>query len=141
MSRKSSRQAEPFLGSWRIVETEMWDLEDLDVVEDARITFGRDGLGELRFLAIGASIDYRIGKRDGDACIEFSWAGYDEGEPASGRGWGRIDSGVMRGTLFIHQGDESTFVAHRAMETGRPSAPPRRHRGHQPRRAQRSRRG
>ena len=89
MSRTSGRQAVPFLGSWRIIETELWDLEDLDVVEEARITFDRDGVGELRLLAIGASIDYRIGQRDGAACVEFSWAGYDESEPASGRGWAR----------------------------------------------------
>jgi len=130
----------PFLGSWRIIETEMWDLEDLDVVEEARITFNRDAVGELRLLAIGASIDYRIGQRDGAACVEFSWAGYDESEPASGRGWARIDSGVMNGTLFIHQGDESTFVAHRESTTGRPPAKARHRRGHRPRLVQRKRR-
>lgn len=140
MSRKLGRQAVPFLGTWRIIETEMWDLEDLDIVEEARITFERDGVGELRLLAIGASIDYRVGQRDGAACVEFSWAGYDESEPVSGRGWARIDSGVMKGTLFIHQGDESTFVAYREVETGRPSAQARHRRGHQPRRVQRKRR-
>jgi len=110
----------------------MWDLEDLDVVEEARITFNRDAVGELRLLAIGASIDYRIGQRDGAACVEFSWAGYDESEPASGRGWARIDSGVMNGTLFIHQGDESAFTASRegrrpgpSTSSGKPRRPRR----------------
>jgi len=118
----------------------MWDLEHLDVVEEARITFARDGVGELRLLAIGASIDYRIDQRDGAPCVEFSWAGYDESEPTSGRGRARIDSGVMNGTLFIHQGDESTFVAHRELEPGRPPTQAGHRRGHQPRRVQRKRR-
>jgi hypothetical protein len=49
---------------------------------------GQEGAGELSLLTIGASIDYRVGERDGVPFVEFSWSGYDEGKPASGRGWG-----------------------------------------------------
>jgi hypothetical protein len=34
-------------------------------------------------------------------------------DPASGRGWARVEDDTMRGKLFIHQGDESSFTAKR----------------------------
>jgi hypothetical protein len=34
-------------------------------------------------------------------------------DATSGRAWAQIDGDAMRGKLFIHQGDESTFVARR----------------------------
>ncbi len=59
-------------GRWRIVETEMWDQEALDLVVPAHITFGRNGLGEMQLIAIGASIDYRVEDRGGAPIVEFS---------------------------------------------------------------------
>jgi hypothetical protein len=104
-------------GTWRLVETEMWDVDDLDLVESAHLTLGPQGLGELQLIAIGAGIDYRISERDGMPFVEFSWAGYDDSEPASGRGWARLEpSGALKGRLFIHQGDESGFTAYREAE-------------------------
>jgi hypothetical protein len=106
-----------------LVETELWDIEDLDLVESAHLTLGPDGLGELQLIAIGAGIDYRVGERDGMPFVEFSWAGYDESDPASGRGWARLEpSGALKGRLFIHQGDESGFTAYREAEDPRPRA-------------------
>ncbi len=101
-------------GRWRIVETEMWDQDALDLVVPAHITFGRNGLGEMQLIAIGASIDYCVEERAGDApVVEFSWSGFDEMDPSSGRGNARIDGDMMHGKLFIHQGDQSGFVAKR----------------------------
>jgi hypothetical protein len=34
----------PFLGTWRIVATEPWDQDGLDLVVPAHITFEADGL-------------------------------------------------------------------------------------------------
>jgi len=100
-------------GRWRIIETELWDQEALDLVVRAYMRFDRSGLVEMELIAIGASIDYRVEQRDGALVLEFSWAGFDEMDATSGRAWARIDGDTMRGTLFIHQGDESTFVARR----------------------------
>jgi hypothetical protein len=100
-------------GRWRIVETELWDQEALDLVVPAYIRFDRKGLGEMQLIAIGASIDYRVEPRDGAFVLEFSWSGFDEMDAISGRAWARIDGDTIRGKLFIHQGDESTFVARR----------------------------
>lgn len=100
-------------GRWRIVETEMWDQESLDLVVPAHITFNRNGLGEMQMIAIGASVDYRVEERGGAPVVEFSWSGFDEMEPTSGRGWASVEGDTMHGKLFIHQGDESSFVAKR----------------------------
>lgn len=100
-------------GRWRIVETEMWDQEALDLVVPAHITFERNGMGEMQLIAIGASIDYRVEERGDAPVVEFSWSGFDEMDPASGRGWARVEDDTMRGKLFIHQGDESSFTAKR----------------------------
>ena len=110
-------------GRWRIVETELWDREALDLVVPAHISFDRTGLGEMRLIAIGASIDYRVEECDGASILEFSWSGFDDRDATSGRGWARIDGDTMRGKLFIHQGDESTFVARRERGVQRVSAP------------------
>jgi hypothetical protein len=110
-------------GRWRIVETELWDREALDLVVPAYIRFDPKGLGEMQLIAIGASIDYRVEQRDDVSVLEFSWSGFDEMDATSGRAWARIDGDTMRGKLFIHQGDESTFVARREREVPRVSAP------------------
>jgi len=101
-------------GRWRIVETELWDQDALDLVVPAHITFGRNGVGEMQLIAIGASVDYRVEERGpGAPVIDFSWSGFDEMDPCSGRGKATIDGDMMQGKLFIHQGDESSFVAKR----------------------------
>jgi hypothetical protein len=79
----------------------------------ARITFDRNRLGELEFMAVSASIDYRIGRRDGAPIVEFTWEGSDEGQPISGRGWARLAGDHLSSQLFIHQGDETEFTAKR----------------------------
>src|SRR5262244_3759756 len=73
---------------WRITEMDEWD--EIDLLGAAHITFsGKDG-GELMFIAIEADLDVRYGARDGAACAEFSWEGFDDGSPASGRGWAAL---------------------------------------------------
>jgi hypothetical protein len=74
---------------------------------------GKDG-GELVFIAIEVDLDVRYGARDGSACAEFSWEGFDDGSPASGRGWAALGTaGRLVGHIFIHKGDDSGFVAKR----------------------------
>ena len=101
-------------GRWRITETEMWDREVLDLIVPAHLTFGHDGLGEMQLIASGVAIDHRVVERDDATIVEFSWSGFDEMDPTSGRGWARIEGDTMRGRLFIHAGDESDFVAKHA---------------------------
>ena len=65
-----------FAGKWRIVQTELWDRDALDLVVPAYITFGAEGLGYFQMIAVEGGIDCRF---DGDR-VEFSWIGED-GEP------------------------------------------------------------
>jgi len=112
MTRRAPDFARAFAGCWRITEMDAWD--EIDPLGSAHITFtGKDG-GELVFIAIEADLDVRYGAREGTACAEFSWEGFDDGTPASGRGWAALaTTGRLVGHLFIHKGDDSGFVAER----------------------------
>jgi len=89
-----------------------WD--EVDLLGSAHIAFtGRDG-GKLEFLAIEADLDVRYGSRDGAACAEFSWEGFDDDTAVNGRGWAALGTaGRLVGHIFIHKGDDSGFVAER----------------------------
>jgi hypothetical protein len=100
----------PFAGEWQITSTDVWERKELGA---ARLTFDRGRWGELELLAITATIDYRVGTRDGRPIVEFSWEGDDDGSPVSGRGWARSTVGGLTGRLFIHGGDEAEFTAKR----------------------------
>jgi hypothetical protein len=65
---------------------------------------------EIVFGALKGFLDVRYGSRDGSACAEFSWEGYDENDPASGRGWVVFGTaGRLVGHFYIHNADDSGF--------------------------------
>ena len=101
------------VGTWEITEMEVWDKAALDLVEPAHLVFEPDGMGEIGFIAVAGGVDYRIVERDGRTAVEFSWEGFDEGDPCCGRGWATIDGDTMRGRIFIHAGDDSSVTAKR----------------------------
>jgi hypothetical protein len=106
--------AKAFAGRWRITEMDVWDNDVLDEVEEAHITFDGPGSGEIAFIAISGDLDVRYGSRDGSASAEFTWQGSDDGEDACGRGCVMIGTaGRLVGHFFIHNGDDSGFVAER----------------------------
>ncbi len=74
-------------GAWRIVEMDLWDSEAIDLLGPGFIQFGADQTGHFRFIAVEGWMDCRNGRRDGRPCVEFTWEGNDESDPASGRGW------------------------------------------------------
>ena len=102
------------LGTWRIVETELWDLDDLDLIEPAYLTLEPRGHGRLGLLAIEAILDYRGVQREGLPAIEFSFEGSDEGDRISGRGWAILEGEQLQGRIYIHHGDDSGFTASRS---------------------------
>ncbi len=103
-----------FIGEWRISEMEMWDINDLNLVAPATLSLRKDHEGETRFIAVEVWLDYRVARRDGFPAVEFLFQGHDEGDEVSGRAWAILDGGQLRGRLFFHMGDESSFVATRA---------------------------
>ena len=96
MTRRAPGFARAFAGRWRITEMDGWD--EIDLLKSAHL----------------ADLDVRYDARDGAACAEFSWEGFDDGSPASGRGWAALGTaGRLVGHIFIHKGDDSGFVAER----------------------------
>jgi hypothetical protein len=76
------------------------------------IEFDEDGTGEFGFIAVRGGLDCRWGERDVRAAAEFTWAGDDEGDDVSGRGWVvAVDGETIEGHLFFHLGDDSSFRA------------------------------
>ena len=102
----------PLTGRWRILEMSGWDRDAIDLVEPGYIEFTPDGTGQFGFIAVRGWLDGRALKRNGRVGVEFTWAGVDEGDPVSGRGWAvRVDGETIEGHLFFHLGDDSTFRA------------------------------
>ncbi len=92
---------------------EVWDRDVLDLVVPAHITLGTDGRGSIRFIAIEASVDYRVGTQNKQPAVEFSWSGRQERDFISGRGWAILSGDTLTGRIYIHEGDDSEFIARR----------------------------
>lgn len=108
------------VGRWRITRMDVWERDYLDLVVTAHITLGADGLGSFQFGTVEGFIDYRASLAPEGARVEFSWQGSSDGDPSCGRGWATVHDERMEGRLFIHDGDDSAFVAERAP----PHSPP-----------------
>ena len=65
------------IGRWRIVATDLWDRDYLDLCRPAMFDIRADGHGEIAFGALQASLDLAYGNSD----FAFDW----EGEAASSR--------------------------------------------------------
>ncbi len=102
-----------YLGTWRLTEMSTWERDFIDLVAPGRLTVKRNGTGTFAFGAIEAEIDCRIEKVDGHERLAFSFAGWDEGDDVSGRGWAVARGNSMAGWFGFHLGDEATFKAKR----------------------------
>jgi hypothetical protein len=104
------------VGRWLIESMEQWERESID--EDVRGYFEFDAKdsGDFQFGYVQGQIDYRLGERDGEPAVEFTWDGNDEMDAAQGRGWLVLDGDELQGMLYIHHGDESGITLKRAPE-------------------------
>jgi len=115
---ETSDPSNPLLGVWRIDRTNLWDRGELDLLGEARIVFLDDGLGSLRVGAMEAELDCRVREANRGWRADFSWSGFDDGAPASGRGSVRmVDADRLRGTLHVHLGDTCAFTARRVPDS------------------------
>lgn len=99
------------VGTWRITSMEVWDADYFDMEAPAHITIRADLTGEFQFGLVQGDIDARVAVIDGVARAEFSWSGFDENDPMSGRGWMMVTADQANGRIFIHLGDDSGFTA------------------------------
>lgn len=96
------------LGRWRIIETDLWDKDYLDMLGPAHITFRPDGASEFAFGAVTANLQCYYAS-DG---VSSAWIGFDEIDEVSGEGSADIDDdGTLDGEISFHNGDEAQFKA------------------------------
>lgn len=98
----------PLIGTWRIVEADLWDRDYLDLVEPATITLGKDGRGSFVFGACHGDMDLEYSP----SIIFFPWAGFDEIDEVSGSGSAELnDEGELEIELSRHLGDDAVLKA------------------------------
>ena len=114
MAKKASLKP-AFVGRWHIVSMSEWDEEYLNEEVQAFIEFGKNGTGNFQFGYVSGLFDRQPATRDGATAVEWSWEGGDGADctPLTGRGWAILGDDKMNGTIYIHFGDESDFVAKR----------------------------
>ncbi len=94
----------PLAGKWRIIGSDLWDEDFLDLVEKAYIRFNNQGLGEFAFGAVTGGMDCEYGGRT----AFFTWAGNDEMDEASGSGEAELqEDGTLTIDLRFHLGDKA----------------------------------
>lgn len=67
--------------------------------------------GEFQFGMVQGELGGRVETIDGKPRFDFSWSGFDENDPMSGRGWLRVEGDQAEGRIFIHLGDDSGLKA------------------------------
>jgi hypothetical protein len=112
----------PFHGSWRITSMELWAPDAMDMEVPAFIEFTPDGMGRFQFIMVQGRLDCRYEISAERAVVRFTWEGSDDMDEAHGRGWARLTrSGGLRGRIFFHLGDDSSFKAARVSTALRPA--------------------
>jgi len=101
-----------FLGRWKIIDSEQWAPEMLNMDGEASIEIEKDGIGFINFCAVEVDIDYHL-PNDGNDKIEFSFSGKDDRDPVSGRGWLQLQDNKLKAQIYFHRGMESWFEAER----------------------------
>jgi hypothetical protein len=95
------------LGRWRIVESDIWEEDYLDLVGPATVLFEADGHGEFAFGCIEAGMDLEYAR----TIVFFRWAGCDE---VTGSGSAELnDNGTLEIELSFDNGDDAVLTAPR----------------------------
>ncbi len=117
MNQKRKRME--FVGRWHIYEMEMWDEDYFNEEDQAYVTISKSDMGDFQFGYVSGSIDGKVVRYPGSPDVsrfEFSWNGVDENDPANGCGWiKQVSKDTIEGEFRIHCGDDSMFLARRAV--------------------------
>ena len=96
------------IGTWRIIEADLWDRDYLDLVKPAYMTFEDRGHGKFAFGAVQGSLDCEYSHR----IIFFTWQGFDEMDEVRGDGSAELeDDGFVDIELRFHAGDQAILKA------------------------------
>ena len=103
-----------FVDTWRIREVGNFPLDEIDRLGKAVIQFDLNGFGVLRLRWVKAEIDCRYIERARSHFVEFTWFGANAESMAAGRGWACVlQTGGLMGHLFVHRGQDWSFMATR----------------------------
>ena len=98
------------IGRWRIVGSDVWDRDYLDLVEPAFISIDRGGRGELVFGVVNVSLDLEYSQ----TVVFLTFEGFDEGDEVSGSGSAELqEDGTLEIEIAFHLGDEAVLTAKR----------------------------
>ena len=105
---------EAFHGRWRIVWIEGWESYDLDVVQQAHISFQGESDGSLAFGLADGSLEVEYAITDKSCSAEFSWQGHVDRNMAGGFGKVMLGAtGDLSGNIHIFNFEDRSFKAKR----------------------------
>jgi hypothetical protein len=109
-----------YYGWWRIIETSRWGNDGIDIIGTALISLtGFDD--RLRMFVLLAHLNCRPTKTG----VSFTWHGAWEYDRVAGTGIVRLrKDGRLAGRIRIKDGDETSFIAERAVEPDEPIPEP-----------------
>ena len=100
-----------YFKKWYISEMELWDKDYIDEEVKGYFLFDENNQGEFHFGYIHGYMDCKYIAKDKNIIVEFSWNGNDETDLSSGRGYATIEDNMIKGKIFIHNADNSEFIA------------------------------
>lgn len=103
------KKVNPYIGTWRITRMEAWDQDFVDMEVEGYIHFEKSETGRFQFGLVKGFMNWEMEEDR----LEFTWDGSDEMDPASGRGWARVNGDTLQGRIYFHRGDKSGFTAQR----------------------------
>ena len=108
------RAKHPFLGTWHIIEMELWDAEYMHMERQAYVEIEPGDHGTFQFGLVWGELHGYLEEEGATQRFAFTWEGNDEMDPASGSGWMRLETeDTAVGRIAIHRGDHSRFTARR----------------------------
>lgn len=102
------------VGRWRVVASDLWGRDDLDLVGPATITFDARGCGEITVGALTAALKFEYAR----ATVFFRWYGSDDMTEVCGDGAAELQNdGSLEIELNYQNGDEVILKAVRATDS------------------------
>lgn len=99
--------------AWQVADDEkgLGGMDAVDLLGPAFIEL--DGRrGSFRFIVVECSMDVRSFAARMERDAEFSFDGFDDGDPTTGCGCASlVEDGSLTGRIYFHMGDDSGFRA------------------------------
>ncbi|MBM7074004.1 hypothetical protein JQC92_18525 [Shewanella sp. 202IG2-18] len=98
------------LGTWQIVEMDLWDKDYIDAEVEGFISFFENNTGEFQFGYVQGYMNLYNSKFK-NSSLSFTWEGCDEMDEAHGCGDAAIVGEQLHGEINFHNGELSGFKA------------------------------